>query len=256
MNDVTQQAETEVQNEVQAHDNTDNGGGIKSLYKDVAALGKQSALGQDALPRLALRVAKASSEGVITTDKDADGKDDYHRIYNHYIENEAKPAAFHSPNGKKANVSKLRKVGEAASLPSVDFYDACVRAVSIHKEMRDAQQKPKPLYAGIVDMARYQIDNADSALTDDDVRNQLGKADPKEKTLEGELTKVAERLEKLITGEVEGIPADTDEKSVQAFELLRERLAAMMQESKLKELRAKVAEMGLTAAELAEMAAA
>jgi hypothetical protein len=30
----------------------------------------------------------------------------------------------------------------------------------------------------------------------------------------------------------------------------------MMQESKLKELRAKVAEMGLTAAELAEMAAA
>jgi hypothetical protein len=248
-NEDTQQAETEVQN---THDNTDNsGGGIKSLYKDVAALGKQSALGQDALPRLALRVAKASSEAVITTTKDADGKDDYHRIYNHYIENEAKPAAFHSPNGKKANVSKLRKVGEAASLPSVDFYDACVRAVSIHKEMRDAQQKPKPLYAGIVDMARYQIDNPDSALTDDDVRNQLGKADPKEKTLEGELTKVAERLEKIITGEVEGIPADTDEKSVQAFELLRERLAAMMQESKLKTLRAQAAELGLSLNDLA-----
>ena len=81
---------------------------VTSFLEEVAALGRQSALGTTALTSLAERVIAAASDGLIQPS-------DAPAIYERYAE--ANKGAGGTPGSIKTNVSKIRKLIELGCLP-------------------------------------------------------------------------------------------------------------------------------------------
>ena len=92
----------------------------RDFFSDVRELGRESALGKDALPRLAVRVVRAVTAGTVSPD-------DMKSAYDEYVTSESKKLV-HTDAGKSANVSKLKQLATAAAMPTVDFEDVLTRA--------------------------------------------------------------------------------------------------------------------------------
>lgn len=161
----------------------------RDFFSDVRELGRQSALGTDALPRLAVRVVRAVTAGVI-------GPDDMKQVYEDYTKAES-DKLVHTAKGKAANTSKLKQIATAAAMPSIDFEDVLTRACGLHADMRKAEIKVKSAYAAYVDVARAQIAAPNADLTDDEIRDAMA-SDPKEKDAKGFLRAAAKAIEKAL----------------------------------------------------------
>jgi hypothetical protein len=140
---------------------------------ECASIGRDAAQGRDALPKLAVQVTRAVTEGIVTLDanKHGDGIDDAKFIYGEYIASDSKKAIHdHTADGLKAQVSKLRADhqvrGEVDKYDAVDVLD---RASGSARRCRPATRRAsRPLTLPFVDVAREQVAN-DDPLSDDEL---------------------------------------------------------------------------------------
>lgn len=211
-----------------AHDTT-NDTRLSDFMSVVHELGREAASGKDSLPNLAISFVRAVADGVIDMSKDASGDDGAARVFKAYATAEGKKAIHdRTENGLKANVSKLRQLGNFAGNPKWDAVDVLNRAIVVRNTARDDELDVKPAYAAFVDVAREQLKH-DDALSDDMLRDVVLKSiNSREVTLEGELKKIAKHLENVISGEKWPGVQDQSPEVLAAAEQINARLAAMM----------------------------
>ena len=114
----------------------------------------------------------------------------------------------------------------------------------------DLRKELKPTYASFVDLAREQ--NAlDDAMDDSEIEAVMRKNPPKDTTLEQELKAIHKKVEKLISGDNKAGVKDQSSELIQAEELLRTRLAALLEKNARDELLEKAAALGIQLAEAA-----
>lgn len=225
------------------HDASVNDTRFSDFMSNVREFGRAEAAGKDALPMLTVAVVRAVADGVVDLDKDSDGNDAAARIYTAYAQAKTKKAVHErTDNGLKANISKLRQIITFAGNPKYDAVDVLNRAIVRRKEMEEQEIDVKPAYAAYVDVARAQ-NKQDDPLTDEQITECVGKAPPRDKTLEGELEKIQKAIDKIITGENPHGIKDQSSELVQAHELIGARLAALMQARQDAEDDAKLAEI-------------
>jgi hypothetical protein len=165
--------------------------GRKLFLSDVRELGRDSALGKDSLPRLAMRTVEAAALGYI-------GEDDGKAVYEEYLTAESK-RLVHTDAGKQANASKVKALIKMGLLP-IDAVDVIQRAAEEHGRMRKEGLKPQAAYAAYISVARAQIASPNSELTDDEIRDAMG-ASQKDKTAKDFIRSAAKALEKSLTCE-------------------------------------------------------
>lgn len=214
------------------------------LLDDVTTLGNDAAEGKDALPKLAVRVVRAANDGIISADKaKKGGKDDATLIYEQYVNAESK-AALHEMTdaGRKANVSKMRKLIEFGAYVNADAVDVLDRAVRLRHEMAEAELPVQSAYPAYVSVARAQLD-ADRDLDDDAIKSAMGKKPPKDKEVLDQLKKAQKILDDLILGK-NGLTDQSDE-VVNAQAAIEARIKAMLIEKDTAETIAKATALGL-----------
>ena len=194
----------------------------RDFFKDVNKFGKSSGEGASALGRLGLRSLRAAADGILSTAKPAQGKDDATLVYEAYAAMDSKHAE-HTAGGAKANASKLRQIiGMGCMTTLSDPVAIGDKVVRLREEMEGADLKPKALFAALVDVAREQ-QASDTELTDDAIRGCLTKTKA-DKTLEKEWEAINKRVEGLITGEASHGLKDTSDVALKISELCAERL--------------------------------
>lgn len=220
---------------------------LSDLMKQVGKLGEEASLGKDSLPKLAHAVVRAAADGIIDVEtKDSKGNDAAVTIYEKYAASESKKAIHeHSAGGKKANISKVRQLIAMGSLTTLDAVDVMQRAFQARENMIGDDVKVKSAYAFYIDVAREQLKDSKTALDDRALENIAMKDGPKEKTVEGELTRVAKILEGLMTGENKDKLKDTDALTEAAFQAVRERLQKMATLKLRQKLEQEAAKLGL-----------
>lgn len=228
-----------------AHDTT-NDTRLKDFEKQVKELGRESAEGRDALPKLAISVVRAANDGIISPDQPKDGTDDdAARIYKMYAEAESKKAIHeHTKNGVKANISKVRTLIKMGVMTTCDPVDVVNRALEIRQNAPDGQ-KVKAAYPALVSVARAQL-ASDTDLTDDQLKEAVYAAESEEPTVEKVLEGIVKKLDKLVTGE--GGLNDNSEQVLTARRALKERLAAYVADAQFREVQEKAAALGLVVA--------
>lgn len=244
-----------------AHD-TQNDTRLSDFMSVVRELGRDAASGKDSLPNLAVAFVRAVADGVVDMAKDNTGDDGAARVFKTYAASEGKKAVHdRTENGLKANISKLRQLGNFAGNPKWDAVDVLNRAITIRRDAQDNDIDVKPAYAAFVDVAREQLKH-DEALTDDMLFATVTKTDKeKEVTLEGKLKKIAKDLENVISGEkwkdVNGNPIkDQSPEVLAAAEQINARLAALLTKKQEDEDEAKLAEIMARKAAREELLAA
>lgn len=221
---------------------------LKEFNKDIAAYGKDSGRGAAALPRLGLRVIRAAADGLISTEKPKDGTDsDAVRIYKRYAEQDSKHAE-HTKGGMKANAAKLNALIGLGGMTTVDGVDVADRTVRIREKMEGEDQKPKPLFAGLVDVARAQLDQ-DTALTDDAIATALTKT-VKDKSVAEEWVAIGKKIDKLVAGE-HGLK-DQSEPALKIAELVHEHINNFATNEERDDQIAFLMERGMTRAQAEE----
>jgi hypothetical protein len=231
-----------------------------SKFKKLAkSLGEDTALGKDALPKLAQAVVEQAREGVIdatTKVKGPEGKmiSQVEVIYNEYVAGEQTTKAIHerTTGGVQSQISKLKQLVTMGCLPNVDAVDVMDRAFAAREDMsgrKDAEGKAvkvKSAYAYYVDVARAQIKEPDTALTKEALEKLVLKAEPKEKELESELIRILKSLDRLVNGGEDGTGLmDEDKLTYDAFKLMQERVGKVAQLKKMEELRELAAKAGV-----------
>lgn len=216
------------------------------LMRQITKLGEEASLGKDSLPKLAHAVVKGAADGVFDTDtKDAKGNDLATQIYEKYAAAEGKKAIHeHSAGGKKANISKLRQLIAMGCMTTIDAVEVMQAAFEARKAMIADDNKVKSAYPYYVDVARKQLESK-TPLTKRELENLALKDGPKEKSLEGELTRVMKVLEGLVTGENRDGLKDTDALTEAAFQAVRERVAKLQMATKRAELVKAAAALGM-----------
>lgn len=201
---------------------------LQDFKSVVHELGREAAAGKDSLPNLAIAFVRAVSDGVIDMGKDTSGKDGAARTFDWYAQSEGKKAVHdRTENGLKANVSKLRQLGNFAGNPKWDAVDVLNRAILVRRDAKDNDVDVKPAYAAFVDVAREQLKH-DTELNDDQLRDIVIKtAKEREVTLEGELAKIEKALENVISGEKWAHIKDQSPEVLTAAAMVKERRVAV-----------------------------
>jgi hypothetical protein len=183
---------------------------ISAFLDDVAALGKQSALGVTALTTLADRVIAAASDGLVQP-RDAAA------IYERYAA--ASKGAGGTPGSIKTNVSKIRKLIELGCLPEgAQIADDAVR-------MRDDLENAKSPFEGLVDVARTRL-RVQHKLTNDEIRAALTKAKPKPKAASGEWLALSKRVRALVASK-----EDVDLQVLEVASAIKDRIEGFISQS-------------------------
>lgn len=225
-----------------AHSTTSNNP-IKEFLAEIRELGRDEALGKDALPKLALKVIDGIETNIINLDKDADGKDDIDRVYTDYVEARGKKQIHeHTAGGLKSNISKLRQIAVASAMPTADFAGSIDQLIEKRNELIAEDQKVRPCYHAIVEAARTQIDQPND-LTPDQIKELVLRPEAEEKTVEKVLRQVEKTLENLISGE-KG-PKCQEQTVIDAHQKIKEQLAAFGLVAKTAATLAAAAELGL-----------
>lgn len=192
----------------------------REFMRDINTFGRQSGTGASALPRLGLRVLRAAADGLISTEKPkGGGKSDAVLIYEAYAAQDSKHSE-HTEGGKKANAAKLNAIIGMGVMTTIDPVAVGDRMCRLHEQMVEAELKPKPFFAGLVDVARAQQDS-DTELTDDAIKAALTKT-VKDKTLEKEWEAIQKKVDGLIAGENPAGLKDQSERALKIGELINE----------------------------------
>lgn len=221
---------------------------FSDFLRDCRELGRDEALGKDALAKMAFKLAKAASDGVIDTtpNKHGEGVDDAKKAYHEYVEGFSKKSIHEmTENGKKANIAKFRAIVRCAVEGrggKYDMYSGLERTKNAREALDKGGAKVKPAFASYVDYSRAQY-KADSDLTDQQIKEVVtpaGKPDPE---LMKEWEKILKRIEKIVTGEIEGVPADQSAEALSAAEAVAARVAALMTNERRVAAQSKVREL-------------
>lgn len=153
---------------------------LADLNKTLTALGKESV--NTAKPKLALTVARAAQDAIIT-------EDDAKATFDQYLAAQAKAAAASSlaagggdtnPDSYKSNLSKHRQCIRVGSLPNIDGVDTLNRAIEIRAQLVKAGHKTKATYQAIVDAAVKQCKQPEISLTNEELTDIVRKAEKEE----------------------------------------------------------------------------
>jgi hypothetical protein len=220
------------------------------FMKQVGALGRESALGKDSLPKLAHAVVKAAADGVIDADEKNDKGDDIATIiYENYARNESTKAIHeHSKSGVKANASKLRQLIRMGVMTTVDAVEVMQAAFEAREAAIADDVKVKSAYPFYVDVARKQLET-DKPLTAEELAEIVRKPEAAPKELEKELQAILKRLEGIVSGENKAGLRDEDELTEAAMHSLKERLDKMAFIRQAAELRENAAKLGIKLAD-------
>lgn len=218
----------------------------KKFFKQVRQLGAQQGLGADAKAKLYAATARAVQDGVISFDKDSEGHDAFHRIYDEYTK-ECSKQSQHSKKGKVANESKLRAVGKAAAKPSCDFLGTIDTMTKIKAEEDAAGNKMRAFDEAIVCAARAQ-QSQDDDLTDEQLREIISPAKGEDPTLKDRWEAARKIVDQLITGENKWGLKDQSPEAIAAQEAIETVLATFVLDEKKKELARLAAELGVQVA--------
>ena len=217
---------------------------LDDFFNDVRKFGRESGSGQDALPKLGLRTIAAAADGIVTLDKDTNGKDDADRIFDTYSKEEGKKAVINRTNGSlRAQVSKTRQLIKVGQMTTCDPVVGSETLMRIRGELMNEGHKVKSAFPALVDYARRQLD-ADAPLSDDELRELAAKPAPAGKSVEEELQAILKRLERLITGESKA-GQDQHEETIAAQEALQRRVKEFTQQQQVQELQTQAASFGL-----------
>lgn len=231
----------ETENTTPAHGQNDKR--LGDFMKSITKFGEESALGADALPKLAHAVVRAAADGVIDPEaKNKHGDDTAKQIYDRYAAAESKKA-IHEKNGTKANVSKLRQLIKFGAMTTVDAVEVMQAAMEAREAAIADSVKVKSSYPFYVDVARSQL-NSDKPLTAGELADIARKPEPKDKEIEGELKRVLKVLEDLVSGESKA-GKDEDELTEAAMHTIKERLDKFATLRATLKLREDAAKLGL-----------
>lgn len=206
-----------------------NSASRSDFFKDVAQLGRDTAEGKDAKPRLALRTVIAARDGAITLEvtKDANGKpqpDDAYAVYDKYLDAEAKKARFeHTKDGIKKGASEIRtfiKLGLSTAIDPVRLMD---KAEAIHAELD--QKARKSAFPALLAVARAQLEDgqSDTMLSDDQIRAACSKDGVEPKSQAAYLKSALKALEKSLEAD------DADSALAEKINLLIDGAGAVLQ---------------------------
>lgn len=203
----------------------------KSAFAEVRELGRDSASGKDALPKLAIRVVELTYDGTFS-------EDDAKQVYDDYITAESKKL-IHTSGGKAANVSKLRSLFKLGAMTTIDPVQVINDAARLNAEMRAQDAPVKSAYAAFVDVARAQIASPATELSDVELREVMTKA-TKEKSAESYLRSAAKALEEAMA---QGLGEDELGHAKDALANVGAALSKLIDRSEREEKLAKIAEL-------------
>lgn len=176
--------------------NLNNADTFAAIRRDIKAVAKDEAKGRDAMPRAAKRLVKGARDGGLFP-KEQDGVDHAKVLAQDYMESDGSIGAL---DYKKGTVDKLisqfRSFIKMGCITTIDAVDVIARAESIHQTM-DSKDR-KPAYIAFTAVCAAQLRNPDSALTDAELVELVGKADGKERTQADFLKSAAKAFEKAL----------------------------------------------------------
>ena len=202
---------------------------LSDLMGVVRDLGRDEAMGKDALPKLAVAFVRAVVDGVVDMAKDTDGNDGATRVYCDYVRAKTKKQVHDRSDAElKTNISKLRQIETFAESPKWDAVSVFNRACTIRADHVKDDIAVKPAYAAFVDVAREQL-KQDQEPTDGEICAMvMTTSKAKKVTLEGQLQKAHKVLKDIITGGNKHDIKDQSAEVLRAAEQLSARLAALM----------------------------
>ena len=193
---------------------TTNDTRLADLMNDVRQLGRDTAEGRDAKPRLALRIVKAAADNVLDLTPDPDTKlDAAYDIYDAYLKADSKKAVFdHTKGGVKKGASEVRQLILMGLMTTVDAVEVLNRTVTIHgnTEVKDRQSA----FPAFMAVCRAQLDSSDTALSDDEIQALCLKPNSEPKGQAAYLKAAAKAFEKALAAD-DADPAIAD--NVQAL---------------------------------------
>jgi hypothetical protein len=204
---------------------------FNDYIKQARTLGKDTALGADAMPKLAISMVAAAKNGIIDLDQN---KDAIKQVFGAYWASRTNKKYSIHAQGKESNASQVSKLKQFYNLGKNEQFDGeelFDRVVELYKEKVKTADKIKPVYHAYLDAARmandWEASNGSTAPTDDEIEATFY---PKEKdapTLSKLIEKISKELTKIITGDREDGIKSQDTEISDANDKLREWLAKM-----------------------------
>ncbi|WP_020095699.1 hypothetical protein [Methylobacterium sp. 285MFTsu5.1] len=211
---------------------------LGDLLTRAGNLGTAEGQGANSRPELAMEVAKAAAEGWIQPNYANDKSTDVHKIWEAF--GDARTQAKHdggkdrgdtNTNSFKAQVSKLNAIAKCGALAlkgtPVDGFDTLSRAREILRGNTDTKLSA---YDALVLIARKQVEQGESPLTNDEIKEHVSpNAKAEETDNERELRVLSaslKTLEKLKDGTEELSPRPSPELD-SAIENMRARVSAL-----------------------------
>lgn len=228
---------------------------LAETNENLRKLGRMSASSALAKPQMALAIAKARADGILT---DADGE----ATYEEYLKgrrdalkkNIIGAGAEDDGGSHKANVSKNTQILKAAGLASagIDFVDVMTRATTIRADLVKAGEKVKAMFEVYVDCARAQLKDTSAALTDEAITVIAKKKERAEKELVDKLVDLYKRAHKLAEEfDVQSMRDTVDDLKSAIVEAGGEVPAITKEEKAAAEATAFLAKQGFTADQIA-----
>jgi hypothetical protein len=171
---------------------------LAETNKLIRKLGTESAHSALAKPKMALAIAQARADGLITDDAGSSTYDTYLEGRRAVLAKSALGAGNEDGGSYKANVSKNTQIIKAAGLVAagVDFLDVLARTAAVRENLVKADEKVKAPFDAIVDVARAQLKSPEAALDDDAITGIVRKKEAAEKDLIAKLVDDYKRIYK------------------------------------------------------------
>ena len=216
---------------------------FNDFIKVARGLGKDEALGADALPKLAIAVVRAAKDKVIDLEAN---KDAIKQVYGVYWGQRVKKGIHaQGKDSQGAQVSKLKQFAVLGANDTFNGEEVFNRAVDLYKERVKTADKIKPVYAAYLDTARMLNDwkpaNGNVTPTDEEIEACFYPKEKTDKTLEEIIEHIAKQLGMIVSGERKDGISSQDTEITDAVESLQRFLAKMTLAAELNAYRASAA---------------
>lgn len=221
---------------------------FNSFLKKARGLGKDTALGADALPKLALEVTRAARDGTIDLEANKDALKQVYGVY--WGQRSNKKYSIHA-QGKDSQMAQVSKIKQHYLLGKNELFDGeefSNRMVDLYRNKRTSSDvKMKAVYAAYTDAARmaneWKPHDGLTSPSDEEIEACFLPKERAEKTLTEIIEKVLKELDKVITGTRDDGISSQDTEITDAAESLQRFLAKMTLAAELDEFRAQSAKL-------------
>jgi hypothetical protein len=218
---------------------------FNDFIKVARGLGKDEALGADALPKLAIAVVRAAKDKIIDLEANKDAIKQVYGVY--WAQRTNKKYSIHAQgkDSQGAQVSKLKQFAVLGANDTFNGEEVFNRAVDLYKERVKTADKIKPVYAAYLDTARMLNDwkpaNGNVTPTDEEIEACFYPKEKADKTLEEVIEHIAKQLGMVVSGERKDGISSQDTEITDAVESLQRFLAKMTLAAELNAYRASAA---------------